>query len=88
MSHSIDRPASTVASMAYSLGTGNAPGMPRHTGHTRVFGSPPNSTGHPQNIFVFDEVISVCISRPITASYSSKTSIRRSFAMGVGTPLR
>ena len=55
-----------------------APGMPRHTGQTRVFGSPPNATGHPQNIFVLRLVSSVWISRPMTASHVASTSGRRS----------
>jgi hypothetical protein len=38
--------------MAVAFGTGSAPGMPRQTGQTFVFGSPPNSFAQPQNIFV------------------------------------
>ena len=40
-----------MCSSAVALGTGSAPGSARHTGHTFVFGSPPNAFGHPQNIF-------------------------------------
>ena len=41
-----------MCSIATLLTTGNAPGNARHTGHTLVFGSPPNSFGHPQNILL------------------------------------
>jgi len=41
-----------VRSTASRFGTGSVPGWPRHTGQVRVFGSPPNMFGHPQNIFV------------------------------------
>jgi hypothetical protein len=37
-------------SMAAWFGTGSVPGIPRQTGQTRVFGSPPNATGQRQNI--------------------------------------
>ncbi len=56
-----------VASMAALLATGSAPGRPRHTGHTWVFGSAPNSVGQPQNILVFVPS-STCVSSPITGS--------------------
>jgi hypothetical protein len=49
------------------LSTGKDPGRPRHTGHTCVLGSPPNSFVHPQNIFVAVES-STCTSMPITGS--------------------
>jgi hypothetical protein len=78
MSDSSARPARIVASIAFALGTGNAPGSPRQTGQTRVFGSPPNETGHPQNIFVLRLVSSVWISKPMTASHFSSTPDRRS----------
>ena len=66
--HPIERPARTASSMACRFGTGSAPGMPRHTGHTFVFGGAPNDVEHPQNILV--RVAScACTSRPITASY-------------------
>ena len=47
--------------------TGNVPGMPRHTGHTCVFGGAPKAVGQPQKIFVR---VSSCawISRPMTGS--------------------
>lgn len=37
-------------SIAVLFGTGSVPGMPRQMGQTRVFGCPPNATGHLQNI--------------------------------------
>jgi len=41
-----------MCSIAAPFGTGSAPGSARHTGHNLVFGSPPNSFGHPQNILL------------------------------------
>jgi hypothetical protein len=38
--------------MASRFKTGRAPGKPRQTGHTFVFGGAPKLVGHPQNIFV------------------------------------
>ena len=58
---------SIVYSIARSFGTGREPGIPKHTGQVRVFGSPPNATSHPQNIFEFVDS-STCISRPIVVS--------------------
>ena len=47
--------------------TGSAPGSPRQTGHTFVFGAAPKPVGHAQKIFV--RVASwQCTSRPITGS--------------------
>ena len=54
-------------SMALALTTGSAPGSARHTGHTWVLGSAPNSVGQPQNILVA-VLSSMWISRPITGS--------------------
>ena len=48
-------PGRWAASRSFTIdpfGTGSAPGNARHTGHTFVFGSPPNSFGHPQNILL------------------------------------
>jgi hypothetical protein len=56
-----------VISIALSLGTGSAPGSPRHTGQMFVFGSAPKFVGQLQNIFerVFS---SMWVSIPMTAS--------------------
>ena len=35
-----------------AFSTGKAPGMPRQTGHTFVFGAEPNCVEHPQNALV------------------------------------
>jgi len=44
-------PVMMVYSTALRLMTGSTPGMPRHTGQTRVFGSAPNTSARqPQNI--------------------------------------
>ena len=53
--------------MAARLTTGSEPGRPRQTGQTAEFGSAPNSTGLPQNIFV-TVPSSTWTSRPITGS--------------------
>src|SRR5579864_489844 len=59
--------ASVANSTAFLLRTGKAPGIPRHTGHTFVFGGAPNRVEHEQNIFV--AVSSwTCTSSPITGS--------------------
>src|SRR5713101_7665542 len=44
--------ASTANSTALRLSTGSAPGIPRHTGQTFVFGAAPNRAEHEQKIFV------------------------------------
>src|ERR687885_11289 len=63
------RPSLIVHSIARSFGTGSAPGCARHTGHVRVFGSPPKPASQRQNIFV--RVFSwTWISRPMTGSHS------------------
>src|SRR5918998_6767753 len=59
----------TANLMASPLGTGNAPGRPRHTGHTLVLGGSPNVVRLPQNILV--RVRSwTCTSSPITVSHA------------------
>ncbi len=55
----VDRPARTMDWMAARLGTGRAPGMPRHTGHTFVLGSSSCDRRQPQNILVLSVVSSV-----------------------------
>jgi hypothetical protein len=67
----IVQPRASAARMAKStaarFSTGNAPGSPRHTGHTCVLGSPPKAALQPQKIF---DAVSSCawISSPMTAS--------------------
>src|SRR5918993_270698 len=59
----------TANLIASALGTGNAPGKPRHTGHTLVLGGSPNVVRLPQNILV--RVRSwTCTSRRITVSHA------------------
>src|SRR6185312_14354400 len=62
-----------ASSTAWRLRTGRAPGRPRQTGQTLVFGAAPNSTGQPQKIFV---LVPSCTwtSSPITVSYLASTS--------------
>ena len=52
-------PAITICSIARLFGTGKAPGKPRHTGHTFVFGSASWPIRQSQNIFVSSVVSSV-----------------------------
>src|SRR5438046_6872965 len=61
----------TANSTALAFNTGSAPGNPRHTGHTFVFGGSPKRVEHPQKIFV--AVSSwTWTSSPITGSYFSR----------------
>ena len=82
----VARPAMTIDSMAFSLGTGSAPGMPRQTGQTLVLGSSSWERRQLQNILVSSVVSSVWTSRPITASQSLRTSA--SFFMRAHLPSR
>ena len=60
--------ARTARSTAPLFSTGSAPGRPRHTGQTCVFGFAPNAALQPQKIF--DAVRSwAWISSPMTGSY-------------------
>src|SRR5439155_24376269 len=67
----IRHPSASAARIANStarrLSTGSAPGNPKHTGHSCVFGSAPNRVLQPQKIFV---AVRSCawISRPMTGS--------------------
>src|SRR5215471_8607715 len=59
--------ARVANSTAFLFRTGSAPGMPRQTGQTFVFGEAPNRVEHEQKIFV--AVSSwTCTSSPITGS--------------------
>ena len=60
-----------ASSIALRFGTGSAPGKPRQTGQTSVFGGAPNHRAwHPQNIF--DSVrSSTWVSIPMTSSYGA-----------------
>src|ERR671915_320154 len=61
--------ARAASRMASALGTGSAPGKPRHTGQTLVLGGSPNVVRLPQNILV--RVRSwTCTSNPITVSHA------------------
>src|SRR5580704_2928769 len=60
--------ASTANSTACRFSTGKAPGSPRHTGHTFVFGGLPNWVEQPQKIFVLVRSWT-CTSSPMTGSY-------------------
>jgi hypothetical protein len=60
-------PAFIAYSTTLRLSVGIAPGKPRQTGQTAVFGGAPKAVEQAQNAFVavFN---STCTSRPITAS--------------------
>src|ERR1700675_815910 len=72
--HSKAIAARAANSTAFRFSTGKAPGSPRHTGHTFVFGGSPKRVEHEQKIF---EAVSSCTwtSSPMTGSYfASKSS--------------
>src|SRR5436309_15634219 len=65
--------ASTANSTAFLLSTGSAPGSPRQTGQTLVFGGAPNWVEQEQKILL--AVSSwTWTSNPITGSYFSRTA--------------
>src|SRR5208337_996495 len=68
MRHSNAIAARAANSTAFRFNTGKAPGSPRHTGHTFVFGGSPKRVEHEQNIF---DAVSSCTwtSSPMTGSY-------------------
>src|SRR5271157_3192993 len=68
MRHSKAIAARTANSTAFRFSTGNAPGSPRQTGHTFVFGGSPKRVEQEQKIF---EAVSncTCTSSPMTGSY-------------------
>src|SRR5882724_12057124 len=60
--------ACVANSTALRFKTGNAPGNPRHTGQTWVFGAAPNCVEHEQKILVVVRSWT-WTSRPMTGSY-------------------
>src|SRR5208282_2972705 len=73
MRHSKAIAASAANSTAFLFNTGNAPGSPRHTGHTFVFGGSPKRVEHEQKIF---DAVRSCTwtSSPMTGSYLARRS--------------
>src|ERR1035437_1890573 len=73
MRHSKAIAARTANSTAFRFSTGKAPGSPRHTGHTFVFGGSPKRVEHEQKIF---DAVSSCTwtSSPMTGSYFASRS--------------
>src|SRR5271157_2468162 len=71
MRHSKAIAARTANSTALRLSTGRAPGSPRHTGHTLVFGGSPKRVEHEQKIF---DAVNSCTwtSSPMTGSYLAR----------------
>src|ERR1035438_8701509 len=68
--------ARAANSTALRFSTGNAPGNPRQTGHTLVFGGSPKCVEQEQKIF---DAVSSCTwtSSPMTGSYLARTSAGR-----------
>src|SRR5436305_881035 len=64
-------PARIAIDTALSFSAGNAPGSPRHTGHTSVLGGAPKAVEQPQKIFVLVRSWA-CTSSPITGSQSAR----------------
>src|SRR5258708_30308274 len=71
--HSNAIAARAANSTAFRFSTGKAPGSPRHTGHTLVFGGSPKRVEHEQKIF---DAVSNCTwtSSPMTGSYFARRS--------------
>src|SRR5271156_3106245 len=74
--------ARTANSTAFRFSTGKAPGSPRHTGHTFVFGELPKRVEQEQKIF--DAVRSwTWTSSPITGSYFARRSSERAEVVAI-----
>src|ERR1700690_3395082 len=65
--------ASTANSTALRVSTGSAPGRPRQTGHTLVFGGLPKRVEHEQKILVTVKSWT-CTSSPMTGSYLARAA--------------
>src|SRR5271165_3814378 len=83
MRHSKAIAASTANSTALRLSTGKAPGSPRHTGHTLVFGGSPKRVEQEQKIF---EAVSnwTWTSSPMTGSYFARRASERAGVVAIG----
>src|SRR5271165_7251462 len=83
MRHSKAIAARTANSTAFRFSTGKAPGSPRQTGHTFVFGGSPKRVEHEQKIF---DAVSSCTwtSSPITASYLASRSEETAAGVAIG----
>ena len=76
--------ASVANSTAFLFSTGSAPGIPRHTGHTFVFGGAPNRVEHEQKILV--AVSSwTCTSSPMTGSYLAWAAMESAGVVAIGS---
>src|ERR1700722_20215850 len=74
--------ASVANSTALRFSTGKAPGRPKHTGQTFVFGGAPKRVEQEQKIF--DAVRScTCTLRPMTGSYSVWAAIEISTGLDI-----
>src|SRR5580658_11346066 len=76
--------ASTAKSTALRFSTGKAPGRPRQTGQTFVFGGAPKRVEHEQKIL--DTVRSwTCTSNPITGSYLARAATEVSGVVAISS---
>src|SRR5208337_1470920 len=84
MRHSKAIAARTANSTAFRLSTGKAPGSPRQTGQTFVFGGSPKRVEHEQKIF---EAVSswTWTSSPMTGSYFASRSSERAGVVTIAT---
>src|SRR6202043_759718 len=81
--HSKAIAARAANSTAFRFSTGKAPGSPRHTGHTFVFGGLPKRVEQEQKIF--DSVSSwTWTSSPMTGSYFARSSSDTAALVAIG----
>src|SRR5437660_12269734 len=71
------RAAKPANSTAFRLSTGRAPGNPKQTGQTFVFGGSPKRVEQEQKILVVVRSWT-CTSRPMTGSYFARTAAEMS----------
>src|SRR5208282_2801993 len=82
MRHSKAIAASAANSTAFRFSTGRAPGSPRQTGHTFVFGGSPKRVEHEQKIF---DAVNSCTwtSSPMTGSYFARRASERAAVVAI-----
>src|SRR5713226_2676429 len=76
--------ASTANSTTLRFRTGNAPGSPRQTGQTLVFGGSPKRVEQEQNILVAVRSWT-CTSSPMTGSYFARTAAEMSETVDISS---
>src|SRR5216683_8430910 len=75
------RPANSTA---FRLSTGRAPGKPKQTGQTLVFGGSPKRVEQEQNILVAVRSWT-CTSSPMTGSYFARTAAEMSETVDISS---